>query len=76
MEKQNRGVCIAGGFETLEEVEKMLMKHRPNVKGIETENVIRAARKVVEYFKYHNKNTTKSQDIILDELEEALQLLK
>ena len=34
MEKHNQGCCIAGEFETLEEAEKRLKKHRPSAKEV------------------------------------------
>lgn len=34
MENHNCGACVAGGFDSLEEAEKMLMKHRPTARKI------------------------------------------
>ena len=38
-----------------------------------TEEVKEKARKVVDYFRYHNKNLTGTQDLMLYELEDALE---
>ena len=38
-----------------------------------TEEVREKARKVVDYFRYHNKNLTGTQDLVLYELEDALE---
>lgn len=38
-----------------------------------TEEVREKARKVVDYFRYHNKNLTGTQDLMLYELEDALE---
>lgn len=38
-----------------------------------TEEVREKIRKVVDYFRYHSKNLTGTQDLVLYELEEALE---
>lgn len=38
-----------------------------------TEEVREKIRKVVDYFRYHNKNLTGTQDLMLYELEDALE---
>lgn len=41
-----------------------------------TEEVREKIRKVVDYFRYHNKNLTGTQDLVLYELEDALEKQK
>ena len=38
-----------------------------------TEEVREKVRKVIDYFRYHNKNLTGTQDLVLYELEDALE---
>ena len=46
------------------------------MRGYYMEDLIRAAKDLVDYFKYHNKNTTKAQDEKLEELDRVLRMMQ
>lgn len=58
--------------------EKPLDKEREeiNLRALYLDDIITAAENVVDYFRYHNKNITKAQEWKIEELAEALQLIK
>lgn len=49
---------------------------RIELKAFYMESLIAAAGDLVDYFRYHNKNTTKAQDAKIEALAEILELLK
>lgn len=59
-----------GEYEGVEEFTELVSEELAQK---EIKMIIEEARKVVEFFKYHNKNLTKAQDFVLDDLEEALE---
>ena len=46
------------------------------LRGLYLNVLIEAAENLVDYFKYHNKNTTKAQDEKIDDLAEILRIIK
>lgn len=47
-----------------------------DLRALYMDEVIKAAENLVDYFKYHNKNTTKAQDEKISDLEDALRLVR
>jgi len=75
------GAYRNGNFETVRyllDVGEKPEIHETDVdlKALYMDEVIRAAENLVDYFKYHNKNTTKKQDEKISDLEEALRLIR
>ena len=74
------GAYRNGYFETaryLLQVGEKLEKHETDIDltALYIDEVIKAAENLVDYFKFHNKNTTKAQDGKISNLENALDKL-
>ncbi len=71
------GAYRNGNFETVELLQKygeIPEEHeREELKGLYFQNVMRAAEKLVDYMRFHNKNLTKKQENLIDELAAAMQ---
>ena len=76
---------IAGAFRTgnLETVsylqsvgETVEENERTEMRSFYMDDLIRAANDLVDYFKYHNKNTTKAQDEKLEALDRVLRMMQ
>lgn len=74
------GAYRNGEFDTVHyllSVGESIEKHETDIdlNVLHLDSVIRAAKNLVNYFKSHNKNTTKAQDEKISDLEEALRLI-
>ena len=71
------GAYRNGNFETVELLQKygeIPEEHeREELKGLYFQNVMRAAEKLVDYMRFHNKKLTKKQENLIDELAAAMQ---
>lgn len=74
------GAFRNGNFETVSYLqsvgETVKENEKTEMRGFYMEDLIRAAKDLVDYFKYHNKNTTKAQDEKLEELDRALRMMQ